>query len=275
VEILAKTRGTDPVRFDRVVLTTNAHPASFERHIDAIDKVITHLNISRHAVDERDNRRVFRQPPGEDGNNRIPTLDQLRGFVSTLTSRGKPVNFNCVYSESHFLGRQTTGVATDDLRGRALSYIAMARELGATSVVFRHDHRDPHLDDSTWLERCFRDYQDVHEASCESCHVVTKLIDGLPVNFKRSGYEPIDLHPEDELYELIFHSDGTLARDWSRKKPLSLSIPTLHMSNCLDAMAGTKHPLVLLDEECRSLGGRCRPVSAVSQETLLRCGREV
>jgi hypothetical protein len=74
-----------------------------------------------------------------------------------------------------------------------------ASRLGATSVAFRQDHRGHHQNDPTWLERCFRDHQSVREAACDSCRVVTKLIDGLPVNFKRSAHEPTTLHPEHEL----------------------------------------------------------------------------
>src|SRR5262249_2470135 len=49
LEMIARKRKEDPMRFHRVVLTTNAHPASFERHLPAIGNAITHLNISRHA----------------------------------------------------------------------------------------------------------------------------------------------------------------------------------------------------------------------------------
>jgi hypothetical protein len=82
---------------------------------------------------------------------------------------------------------------------------------------------------------------------------------------------PIHRHLPNELYELVFHSDGTLARDWGRREPLSLPIPTFHMSECLDSMAEIKRPLVLVAEECVFIGGRCRPVSGVSTEMLLRC----
>jgi hypothetical protein len=273
LEMLGERGSAYPMRFHRVVLTTNAHPTSFERHLPGIGRAITHVNISRHAVDERDNRRVFRLPPKEHAKNRIPTLGHLRGFIGTLTSRGIPVNLNCVYSEHHFLGRHAAGVERDDLRGRALSYIAMARELGATSVVFRHDHRDFHRNEPTWLERLFQDHQSVHEASCNSCRVVTKLIDGLPVNFKRSAYEPTKVHQEQELYELIFHTDGTLARDWGRKKTLSLPVPAFTTNQYLDMAAHSKGPLVLVEEEC-SDPHPCGPVSAVSEEILQQYRRE-
>jgi hypothetical protein len=47
------------------------------------------------------------------------------------------------------------------------------------------------------------------------------------MNFKRSAFDPIALHGESELYEMAFHSNGRLYRDWSRRHPIATPRPRL------------------------------------------------
>lgn len=113
------------------------------------------------------------------------------------------------------------------MRAEAGHFIRFARDLGASSVTFRHDHRDPHLDGPTALAAAFDEFRTVHEVQCPSCRVIGKLILGSAVNFKRSAFEPITLHGEAELYEVMFHSNGRRYRDWSRKCPISTPLPRM------------------------------------------------
>ncbi len=114
----------------------------------------------------------------------------------------------------------------EDLRSQALEFIEMAKDAGASSVVFRRDHRrfDPDARPSA-LERVFEDHKLLKTSRCKSCRVWLKLIRGVSVNFKASAYEPTQHHPEEELYELVFHSNGQLCRDWSRRQQVNRPFP--------------------------------------------------
>jgi len=216
LSILAEYRSVGRLR--RVVLTTNGSVKSLTRHMPSMGAALTHANISRHAVEDPINAGVFKT-------RRVPTRSELAGLVRGFHEQKVPVNLNCVYSSDHAFGQLLSAIDIKSLRAEAERYIQFAREVGASSVVFRHDHRDPHLSSSTHLEMAFADVETVHEANCSSCHVITKAVHGMPVNFKRSAFEPVKLHYETELYEMVLHSDGDLYRDWSRQHPIKRPLP--------------------------------------------------
>jgi organic radical activating enzyme len=249
-----------PDRLRRVVLTTNG--GALHRVVDLLPGAVTHGNLSRHAADDADNQIVFGRTAST-APERVPNRGDLAEVVHDLAERGIPVNLNCVYSDAHFLGRSRSRFTADQQRQRARQFVRMARKIGATSVVFRFDHRTfDHRE--TWLEGLFADVPEAHRASCESCRVVTRHIEGLPVNFKRSAYEPALLHPEHELYELVLHSDGTLARDWARRLPLPLPIPEFIRQSRAE-VSGSAKCLPLVGAECHQpAGNRCAPVGLVT-----------
>ena len=217
LDIVARARTAR--RLHRVVLTTNGSPASILKHMDDIGRAVTHVNISRHATDDDANARVFKT-------TKVPTTEELRDIIGLLNRRGLLVNLNCVYSSAHLFGQRITNASQSHIRAEAKRFISFARSVGATSVVFRHDHRV--WDDRvTALEAAFDDYAVQHQAQCASCRVIGKVIRGMPVNFKRSAYEPMEHHLQSELYELVFHTDGALYRDWSRKQPIERPLPPM------------------------------------------------
>lgn len=205
-------------RLLRTVLTTNGTHEGLSSRLDLIGDAFTHVNISRHAVRDEVNRAVFKS-------DQVPSTQELAGLISKLNRRGIPVNLNCVYSLKHAFGKKIKADDGFSLRTAAKDFISFAKAVGASSVVFRLDHREPSFERATFLEEAFNDYKTVHEAQCKSCHVIGKFIRGLPVNFKRSSYEPIELHPAYELYEMVLHSDGCLWRDWSRKYMINRPLP--------------------------------------------------
>jgi hypothetical protein len=220
-------------RFRRVVLTTNGGATSLGPNLDALGRAVTHVNISRHAADDALNAGVFKT-------DRVPTAGELAALVEQLNRRGVPVNVNCVYSREHAFGRRIAGASLTEVRAEARQFVRFARDLGASSVTFRHDHRDPDLDGPTALEAAFDEFRAVHEARCPSCRVVGKLILGLAVNFKRSAFEPITLHGESELYEMVFHSNGRLYQDWSRRHPIVTPLPRLDGTEQWHQLQGTQ-----------------------------------
>ena len=219
LDVLARARAAG--RLHRVVLTTNGSPKSILKNIDDIGRAVTHVNISRHATDDEENVKVFKT-------TKVPTTEELRDIISLLNRRGLLVNLNCVYSGEHLFGQRIKEASTGRIRAEAERFISFARAVGASSVVFRHDHR---VWDGrpTVLERAFEDHAVQHHAECASCRVIGKVIRGMPVNFKRSAYEPMEHHLRSELYELVFHSDGGLYRDWSRRQPVERPLPPMEI----------------------------------------------
>jgi len=238
-------------RLKRVVLTTNGHPDGLASHLEAMAQAVTHVNISRHAVDDAANARVFKTAA-------VPTKAELAALISRLNHLGLPVNLNCVFSPQHAFGEKLGAADPRWLRAAAKGYISFAKSVGASSVVFRLDHRATVLDPEPDLERAFADYRTVHEARCDSCRVTGKLIRGLPVHFKRSLHEPIKVHREIELYELILHSDAQLYRDWSRLRPMARPLlRTRPTEDWLRLHPRNGSPFVLTAKECDGPQATC------------------
>jgi pyruvate-formate lyase-activating enzyme len=241
LDVLGRARAAG--RLHRVVLTTNGSPKSILKHIDDIGRAVTHVNISRHASDDEDNAKVFKT-------TKVPTTEELRDIISLLNRRGLLVNLNCVYSGEHLFGQRIKQASTGHIRAEAKRFISFARAVGASSVVFRHDHR-VWDERPTALEQAFEDYAVQHRAACASCRVIGKVIRGVPVNFKKSAYEPMQHHIESELYELVFHSDGTLYRDWSRAHPIQRPLPAMLVSEPFHSILGShvsSRPMVVVPE---------------------------
>jgi len=226
------------------VLTTNGSVGSLTKHLDIIGRAVTHVNISRHAVDDDANARVFKTP-------KVPSSGELRDLISRLNRHGLPVNLNCVYSTQHGFGQHITESTRAHLRAEGKRFISFARTVGASSVVFRHDHRVWEPFRATSLEAAFDDYAVVHHAQCASCQVIGKVIRGVPVNFKQSAFETVDLHMESELYELILHSDGVLYRDWSRLHPVQRPLDTMNLAQDMQTVLQSRasvRPLLTVPE---------------------------
>lgn len=249
LDVLARARAAG--RLHRVVLTTNGSPKSIIKHIDDIGRAVTHVNVSRHATDDEDNAKVFKT-------SKVPTTEELRDIIALLNRRGLLVNLNCVYSREHLFGQRLRSVSQAHIRAEAKRFISFARSVGASSVVFRHDHR---IWDSrpTPLEDVFEDFTVQYQAQCASCRVVGKVIRGMPVNFKRSAYEPTEHHMESELYELVFHSDGSLYRDWSRTQPIERPLPPMTVfepyQSILESHVSSR-PMIALSE-CEAREDTC------------------
>ena len=258
LRLLARFRESG--RLKRVVLTTNGSVKGLTRHLDALGEGVTHVNISRHSGDDIANARVFKTKD-------VPDRKQLADLISQMNHRGLPVNFNCVYSSDHAFGKKTYGVTREELRVEAKRFITFAKDVGASSVVFRHDHRDPHLERSTALEDAFDDYKVVHHVECAACRVVGKMIRGMPVNFKRSVYEPTETGLSTELYELVFHSDGGLYRDWSRLHPVRRPLPaTTPTSDWDELRPRPDRPSALPVAECDAPQSTCNLMVVVKEQ---------
>lgn len=208
-------------QFYRVVLTTNG--INLHNQLDVITGVVTNVNFSRHAANEYDNQLVFTKNGQNKG--KVVTKEKLKELIKELNQRGIEANLNCVYSDNHFMGRTFAKLDDATVKQKTFEYIEMAKNIGATSIVFRRDHHSEGEFQPTRLESLFDEYQTVKSDACESCYVVSKYINGMAVNFKQSRYEPIKYIRKDTLYELVLHSTGNLYADWGRNHPIALPFP--------------------------------------------------
>ncbi len=238
-------------RLKRVVLTTNGCSKPLEANLELLGRAVTHINISRHAVEDGANTTIFKT-------DQVPSHAGLANLITRANQAGLPVNLNCVHSSKHAFGRRIDNLSRGELRAEAMRFVRFARELGASSVVFRNDHRVERLEGVDELEEALSDYATIHRASCDSCRVAGKFIQGLPVNFKRSVYEPCRKHYAMELYELIFHSDASLCRDWSRQHPLARPLPRSLLSQDWSRLSASREAsLALPPQECDDRQNTC------------------
>lgn len=189
-------------KFKKRVLTTNGW--KLLTHLDMIGKTFDHVNISRHGIGDEENFKVFKT-------KNIATDEIIKQSTKILCKYGVDVNFNHVYSKDSKL---TLDYISD--------YILYAKSLGITKVTFRYDQNEDDMNIS-YLEQLVIDdgYLQVEAGGCPVCREACYLIDGMYVTFKNSCAEPTD-HLNDELYELIFHVDGKLYKDWGKKKPYEI-----------------------------------------------------
>jgi len=186
--------------FSKIVLTTNAAGLEDKRYFPGdFAGVVSHVNISRHAVNDTPNEKVF-------GCSAVPTGAQLYEIIEGFNQKGIDVTINCVLC-NQFSDRQ-----------RLLNFITAMRGLGASAVSFRKQHGN--LDESE-EEMWFKDYKVVSESSCPVCRAKQQLICGMPVYWKASTLEPSnDLG---EVYELVFHPTGKLTADWAGNKQVKFA----------------------------------------------------
>lgn len=191
-------------RFSKRVLTTNGWKLA--EHIDNVAEVFHHVNISRHSIGDEANFKVF-------GGKNIATDDEIKGYCSFLGKHGVDVNLNHVYSEADSFDIQYVK-----------EYIKYAKLLNATKVTFRYDQNTNQMDKSVLESNVANEWKEVEAGGCPVCREACYLIDGMYVTFKNSCAEPTK-QLKGELYELIYHVDGVLYKDWSKKYPYKQEAP--------------------------------------------------
>lgn len=176
-------------RWDRVVLTTNGF--ALERKTPVLDGAVTHVNISRHAVSDELNRKVF-------GTSSVPSRNELPRIVDKLNRIGIPVTMSKVLSPN-------------EPKENVLKYIRFAKKIGATSVFLRKQHGDL---DAHPAEEAFSAYKRT-VSGCPVCLSVSQIIEGMPVAWKRGLLEPAEVG----MHEVIMQPSGALTIDWAGKIP--------------------------------------------------------
>lgn len=191
-------------QFKKRVLTTNGW--KLHKYIDNVWMVFDHVNISRHGIGDEENFKVF-------GGKNIATDAEIKEYASKLSQYGVDVNLNHVYKEHLTLDYIKT-------------YISYAKSLNATKVTFRFDQNTNQMELSSTEQSVAQLYRNVEEGSCPVCREACYLIDGMYVTFKNSCAEPTQ-HLNGELYEIIYHVDGWLYKDWGKKLPYEKEQPII------------------------------------------------
>ncbi len=179
------------------------------------------VELSRHHIDERANDAIMRFRDGEP----IVRNDTFERVATSLSAR-MPLRMVCIV--------QHGGIA--DARG-VDAYVAWARRLGATTVIFREFSRlgDGYRD--TGSRRYIETTRVAMEALIADCaaspswpawtplgltdgyyfwNLRMRHPDGIEVVFESSDYSAMHRrHASGDLYKLVFHANGRLCAGWS------------------------------------------------------------
>jgi len=198
-------------RFDRVVLTTNGgSPKNFDKLRDLFDGVVDHINLSRHALNELENRAAF-------GDCKTINWEETETFCTKMAEVGIDVTISAVLGI--WWGEMILGewVGADKAYTRA--FLAKCKSVGAGAVFLRklHGTLDTHP-----LQDNFSEEATV-EHGCPTCKDFVMTIDGVRVHWKYSTLEPSD--DLGLVYEVILQPDGRMTTGWTTDEPYELPVP--------------------------------------------------
>jgi pyruvate-formate lyase-activating enzyme len=180
----------------KVVMTTNG--VGLKEKLSSIAGVVRYLNISRHAVGDKENCAIFRT-------GTVPSAHELEGLCDTANGLGIEVTINKVLPHDY----------SDMAEFR--SFVTFAKQVGASALALRKDYAIDSLD-KTPLENSLG--VAAVERSCPVCVTNSYLFRGLPIHFKMSLEEPSNTLPY--IYEFIYHPNGALTEDWAGEKPIKI-----------------------------------------------------
>lgn len=209
-------------RFKKVVLTTNG--TKLQEFIPQLKGLVDHINISRHAVSDEQNMAIF-------GTKRVPDTNELTKICYDLNKLGIDVTLNRVYVNPSSDDSPIT--LSNEIQVR--QFAEFAKKVGASAVAFRHDQNTQSLKE-TWVEHVMttHGYTKINEGGCPVCRSHTHLVNGMPCMFKASLAEPGESLDEQEVYELIYHTDGRLCTDWAARReydPVSGTVLQRQLTN--------------------------------------------
>lgn len=185
-------------KYKKVVLTTNG--VMLLNYMDEVDRVVDHVNISRHHWDDAMNAAIFKTTS-------LPSRDHLQSFSRRLKNK---LTFNCVINK----------MTVDEM----YKFLAFSHGLGVDNVCFRQEHAT--LDPVAIEKHLLAKYKKTGDGGCPVCRSsyfafpVPNQNTLMDVGIKYSILEPKDAI--DGIYELIYHSDGKLTADWEAAVEIDL-----------------------------------------------------
>ena len=184
-------------KYSNILLTTNG-----TRLLDKFELVkngVHHINISRHHYDEKENNKIF-------GGAYQMSDDELAEICDRFFAYDIDVSLNCVINDN---------TSTDF----CLNFVDFAKKIGVYAVRFRKENQDSLAE--TLAEKALDErYPVIFKGQCPVCRTWQRNIRGLTTFWKASVVEPSEVIT-DEVYEIIFDTDGKNYLDWDRKKPFN------------------------------------------------------
>ena len=183
-------------RFPKVVMTTNG-TGLFDKLVD-LQGVVDHINISRHHYSYKKNKDIFGG-----------SYDISDGIMSQIIRKagfyGIDVSVNCVIKDD---------TNSDFIR----SFINWSAGLRFKTINFRKESGSllP-----TVAEESYSLHTTISEGACPVCRVKEQIIEGMPIMWKASIPEPVDVI--DSIYEVVYQPDGKLYADWSKKQLVDIA----------------------------------------------------
>jgi len=132
-------------RWPKIVLTTNGTNLRNSEIRTEIEDVVDHINISRHAVDDNENFKIF-------GTKTVPDQNVLYYTIGEMNAIGIDVTANCVIQNN-----KQPGVK---------KYLEFAKKMGFSAVCFRKRHGNNINLSPTSQENGYSHYKSVHESEC-------------------------------------------------------------------------------------------------------------
>lgn len=189
-------------RYTNILLTTNG--TNLLNRIDCVSSGVHHINVSRHHYDEEENKRIF-------GGSYNVMDSELMEIVDRYSAIGIDVSLNCVIDDT----------TTFDF---VLQFVDFAKRVGANAVRFRKKNGD-NLG-LTPCEMCVSEnYPILSKGECPVCRTYLRVIGGLKTYWKASLVEPTQV-VSNEVYELVYNTDGKLYLDWGYSIPFDLVFST-------------------------------------------------
>ncbi len=187
-DVMAALKG----RSIKVVLTSNG--SNVEEKLPSMAGIVRHINISRHAIQDAENRAVF-------NTDSVPDKAKLAAICDMANNMNIDITLNKVVPQDYNNTKEL------------LEYISFIKSIGASSLAIRKDYSCNTLE-LLPLETSLG--QKGTNRSCPVCTTNSYLVKGIPVHFKYSLEEPSKTLSY--IYEFIYHPDGILTEDWAANK---------------------------------------------------------
>lgn len=177
--------------FPKIVLTTNGSALPNKLHL--FKDAINHINLSRHALTDCDNRLVFGQKAFLPGDKILYSAEQL-------IEMGIDLSVNCVLFEK----------TTVNTRKDILDFISFCKDNGAVAVCFKKVEGDSL--DNLPQQDLFKNTPIIKSTSCDVCRTDTQIINNMVVYWQAALNKSSSV-----IKDLIINPDCTVTSDWKGK----------------------------------------------------------
>lgn len=197
--LVASYRNTG--RFDFAFLNTNGF--KLDEYSEQIGNSFDAINISRHAVEDEDNYKIF-------GTNTVPSVEELKLLIPKL-NLDSGVNINTVVTDKE---------SSDEKMKKIFEMIELCKYIGAQSLTIRFEATDYLRKEPLLLG--LNDYETIQYNANPGCRFWLKQINGLWVVLKYVTKEPTRY--SNWNYGYIIQRDLNITRDWVGEKPHTLTL---------------------------------------------------